>query len=89
MIFPSLEKSTKLSVSWYGVPVPSLRYFGQKLPIGDATGRRKKTTQLLSSNLPVYRLDSLRAEMGLANPKSQSFNFPVDEINKFSALISR
>ena len=27
--------------------------------------------------------------MGLANPKSQSFNFPVDEINKFSGLISR
>jgi len=28
--FPSLEKSTKLSVSWYGVPVPSSRYLGKK-----------------------------------------------------------
>ena len=42
MIFPSLEKSTKLSVSWYGVPVPSSKYLGKKLPIGDATIRRKK-----------------------------------------------
>ena len=42
VIFSSLEKSTKLSVSWYGVPVPSSRYLGKKLPIGDATVRRKK-----------------------------------------------
>ena len=42
VIFPSLKKSTKLSVSWYGVPVPSSRYLGKKLPIGDATTRRKK-----------------------------------------------
>ena len=40
--FRSLEKSTKLSVSWYGVPVPSSRYLGKKLPIGDATVRRNK-----------------------------------------------
>ena len=37
MNFPSLEKSTKLSVLWYDVPVPSSRYLGKKLPIGDAT----------------------------------------------------
>ena len=35
--FRNLEKSTKLSVSWNGVPVPSSRYLGKKLPIGDAT----------------------------------------------------
>ena len=40
--FPTLEKSTKLSVSWYGVPVPSSRYLGKKWSIGDATVRRKK-----------------------------------------------
>ena len=42
VIFPSLEKSTKLSVSWYSVSVSSSRYLGKKLPIGDATVRRKK-----------------------------------------------
>ena len=42
VIFRSLEKSTKLSVSWYGVPVPNSRYLGKKLPIGDATFSRKK-----------------------------------------------
>ena len=40
--FPSLKKSTKLSVSWNGVPVPSSRYLGKKLAIDDATVRRKK-----------------------------------------------
>ena len=30
-----------------GVPAPSSRYLGKKLPFGDATVRRKKTTQLL------------------------------------------
>ena len=42
MISPSLEKSTKLSVSSYGVPVSSSRYLDKKLPIGDATVRIKK-----------------------------------------------
>ena len=42
VIFPSPEKPIKLSVSWYGVPVPSSRYLGRKLPFGDATVKRKK-----------------------------------------------
>ena len=40
--FRNLEKSTKLSVSWYGLPVSSSRHLGKKLPIGDATVRRQK-----------------------------------------------
>ena len=40
--FRNLEKSPKPLVSWNGVPVPSSRYLGKKLPIGDATTRRKK-----------------------------------------------
>ena len=36
------SESTKLSVSWYGVPFPSSRYLDKKLPIVDVTVRRKK-----------------------------------------------
>ena len=41
--------STKRSVSWYGVPVPSSRYLGKELQIDDETVRRKKDDATVNS----------------------------------------
>ena len=58
--FPSLEKSTKLSVSWYGVPVLISRYLGKKMRIGDATVRRKKNDATVNITSTLSSICSVR-----------------------------
>ena len=71
--FRNLEKSTKLSVLWNGVPVPSSRYLDKKCQSATQLLGGKKTTQMLKFNFRDVRESRRRCYWNSTQRKSHHF----------------
>ena len=74
----------KLSVSWYGVPVPRSRYLGKKLPIVDATVRRKKDDATVKQMINIEILDDTIDPAGLQRQVAMQ----IESIKSMIATVS-